>query len=69
MEHRLKERPSVHHWSLTNTYADARSQTLDLSVRTPMEKLGEGLRELKGFVTVGRTTIYQPTRLPIAPRD
>ena len=36
--------------SLTDTDADA-CRTIILITGTPMEELGEGLKELKGFVT------------------
>jgi len=45
--------------------------TIVVSTGTPMEELGkgEGLKELKGFETPKEEQQYQPTRLPIAPRD
>jgi hypothetical protein len=42
--------------------------TTGLSMDTPMEELGEGLKKLKGFVTPSEAQYYQPTRLPRAPR-
>ena len=45
--------------------------TIVLSMGTPMEELGKGLKELKGFVTPQEEQQYQSTRHPppIAPRD
>ena len=51
--------------SLTSREVDARS------TRTPMEDIGKGLKELKGFATLQKkkNNINQPTRHPRAPRN
>ena len=38
--------------------------TIRLSTRTPMEELGEGLKELKGLATPQEEQQYQPARPP-----
>jgi hypothetical protein len=39
------------------------------SMGTPVEELGEGLKELKEFAVPWEEQQYEPTRSPRAPRD
>jgi len=43
--------PERFYQHLTNTDADTQQPITGLSMRTPMEELGEGLKELKGIAT------------------